>query len=338
MEVKQRDVNKEHRPKLGIWCLSLIALLLVVPVGAIDHPADYIHLNIPNPIPDADPRYFLAGGLCAAASHGLTTPIDVVKTRMQASPGKYGNVVSAIVEILRVDGNKALLKGFGPTVVGYGIEGGTKFGLYESLKPELARLFPFDNPAFPYLIASIAAGAVASLMLCPMERIRIRSVTDPKFASGFVTGITQLVEESGIRVLFSGLSAMLSKQVPYTFGKQVAFDWFARFLHSVSAAANLGTTTGVNFEVSFVAAFLASILACVLSQPGDVILTATFKNPQANASFTDAVSALYRAQGFKAFFSGISARFLHVGTIITSQLVLYDVIKQLLGLPATGAT
>jgi len=33
-----------------------------------------------------DYRYFVAGGTCAAFSHGITTPIDVVKTKLQANP------------------------------------------------------------------------------------------------------------------------------------------------------------------------------------------------------------------------------------------------------------
>jgi hypothetical protein len=33
-----------------------------------------------------DYRFFVAGGTCAAISHGITTPIDVVKTRIQANP------------------------------------------------------------------------------------------------------------------------------------------------------------------------------------------------------------------------------------------------------------
>lgn len=37
------------------------------------------------------------------------------------------------------------------------------------------------------------------------------------------------------------------------------------------------------------------------------------------------------------FFTALQARFVHVGMIITSQLVIYDLVKQLLGLPATGS-
>lgn len=32
-----------------------------------------------------NPRYFLAGGICASFSHGIAVPFDVVKTRLQTS-------------------------------------------------------------------------------------------------------------------------------------------------------------------------------------------------------------------------------------------------------------
>jgi Mitochondrial carrier protein len=35
---------------------------------------------------DVDWRYFVAGGICAATSHGITTPLDVIKTKMQTNP------------------------------------------------------------------------------------------------------------------------------------------------------------------------------------------------------------------------------------------------------------
>jgi len=54
-------------------------------------------------------------------------------------------------------------------------------------------------------------------------------------------------------------------------------------------------------------------------------------------SFVDVVRAIHDAGGLSNFFTGTGARIVHVGVIITSQLVIYDVIKQLLGLPATGS-
>ena len=168
--------------------LLLPVATLAVPLvaAAIDHPVDHATLGIPIPVPDV--RYFLAGGLCAAASHGITTPIDVVKTRIQADPDKFNQgLVSATRTILQEDGPGALLGGLGPTVVGYGVEGAMKFGLYESLKPTFAQFLPSNDVAAAYLGASIVAGAVASLLLCPMERTRIRLVTDPTFATGLVS-------------------------------------------------------------------------------------------------------------------------------------------------------
>ena len=257
---------------------------------------------------------------------------------MQSEPERFTEgVVSAARDILSTEGSGALLGGLGPTVIGYGLEGAAKFGLYESLKPEMARLLQLDSPAIPYLIASVVAGAVASVMLCPMERTRIRLVTDPDFAKGLLDGIPRLVNESGVASLFSGLGAMLSKQVPYTFAKQVSFDRIAALLYSLAAGASL-SVSDVKLEVSFAAAFMASVLACILSHPGDVLLTRTYKNAESKLSLGDAFVDVYQTQGVQGFFAGLSARFVHVGAIITSQLVLYDTVKQLLGLPATGAS
>ena len=49
-----------------------------------------------------DYRYFVAGGVCAATSHGITCPIDVVKTKIQAQPEVsapifFSNGISSVV-------------------------------------------------------------------------------------------------------------------------------------------------------------------------------------------------------------------------------------------------
>ena len=334
-------------PTMPIALVIFPLLLLLLPQSAsalaMNNLLDNIHhLEIPVITNGPDPRYFLAGGICAAVSHGITTPIDVVKTRIQSDPQKYNGIgiVEASKTILNEDGYGALLKGFGPTVIGYGLEGGAKFGLYETLKPEIVGLLNLDTPNIAYIIASVVAGGVASIILCPLERTRIRLVTDPDFSEyNVLTGIPRLVEESGVVSLFYGLPAMLSKQCPYTLGKQVTYDAICRALYSIVTNANDAST---KVEVSLVGACCASVIACVLSQPGDVILTETYKDksgPSSSRSFPQVVSTIYNErQGVNGFYAGIIARLIQVGGIITSQLLLYDYIKQNLGLPATGSS
>ena len=117
------------------------------------------------------------------------------------------------MSIVKTDGPGALLGGLGPTVVGYGIEGAMKFGVYEVLKPVFAELIPNSKTA-AYILASVVAGAVASLLLCPMESTRIRIVTDPAYADkGLLTGLPKLIKDDGLFSTFGGMYAMLAKQV-----------------------------------------------------------------------------------------------------------------------------
>jgi solute carrier family 25 phosphate transporter 3 len=110
------------------------------------------------------------------------------------------------------------------------------------------------------------------------------------------------------------------------------------------------------WPISVGAAFLASIVACLSSQPGDMILTATYKGAGGHGGhaahgsaesgaggsagskdFSAIVAGIYRQHGLGGFYLGLQARLAHVASIITSQLVAYDLIKLALGLPVTGS-
>lgn len=69
---------------------------------------------------------------------------------------------------------------------------------------------------------------------------------------------------------------MLSKQVPYTMGKQVSFDLFTKLFYGLIEKFDL-KAADMKWVISIGSAFLASIMACLCSQPGDMILTATYK-------------------------------------------------------------
>jgi solute carrier family 25 phosphate transporter 3 len=111
---------------------SLISALLLPSLGGVD--ASSATREALSALKALDYRYFVAGGTCAAISHGLTTPIDVVKTKIQADPKKYNQGMrQAAVDIVKTQGPGALLGGLGPTVVGYGVEGAMKVRRYKAV-------------------------------------------------------------------------------------------------------------------------------------------------------------------------------------------------------------
>ena len=86
-----------------------------------------------------------------------------------------------------------------------------------------------------------------------------------------------------------------------------------------------------------IAALPAAVLACVLSHPGDAVLTEFFKAGPAKGGVLGSARQLIAAGGGpSALFVGLKARLIHVIGIIWVQLVIYDKVKQALGLPATG--
>ena len=309
--------------------LTIVAALLHLRGGAT--AAHSVPLN------GIDWRYFAAGAICAAYSHGITTPIDVVKTRMQTSPESYDKgFIQAAKDIIFTEGPFFLLSGMWPTIIGYGFEGALKFGLYETLKTMLSKFIPYKFIAF--LVASIFAGIVASIVLCPMEETRIKMVTDASWKNeDIMSGIPRLLREGGVMTTFAGLPAMLSKQIPYTISKQVSFDMIAALFYYLSRVLNISKSETVIWLISLASAFCTSLVSCIGSQPGDMILTMTYNNKDNNKGIRSIVKSIYRRHGLKGFFIGLDARILHVITIVTSQLMLYDIIKVSMGLGMTGS-
>ena len=266
---------------------------------------------------ETEERYFLAGGLCASISHALACPIDVVKTRQQTVP-EYRDLslLDGLTRCASDEGAAALLTGVGPTIVGYGLEGACKFGVYESLKPSLASLGPEVGP----ILAAIVAGGLASLVLAPVEATRIRMVTDSSYNKGLLDAASRLLNEEGADSLLRGVPATCSKQLPYTATKQVTFDL-------LRAGGDFALPLPA-FACTAAAAASAAVLSTLASQPGDAILSEVVSD-NGVSTIRGAVGTL----GASGLARGLRARLVQVGVIVTVQLVLYDTLKHAFGVP-----
>jgi len=136
---------------------------------------------------------------------------------------------------------------------------------------------------------------------------------------------------------------------------QVSFDFLASFLYSLAEGyRHLEDNDGhIKAAITFGAAAITSVLSCVASQPGDVVLTQVYGHggssagvhvalgsnslPKGGVSLGCVSRKIWQSQGLGGFFVGLRARLYHVGGIITSQLAIYDYVKQGLGLAASGS-
>lgn len=293
-------------------------------------------------------RYYLAGGICAAISHSAGTPIDVIKTRQQVDESLEDlGLIRSGIKIVKDDGSfNVLLAGLGPTTFGYLFEGALKFGIYEVLKPSVKSMLAWSAAAtslhylnskvLTLLISGSIAGTIASIVLCPMEALRIRLVAEPEFASGgWFHGGLKMIETEGVRGLLKGLTAMMSKQIPYTVTKNVSFDLLTTMAYSLVRTGGYIITKEMKLLIPLISAMIASILSCVSSQPGDLLLSVV-NAKEGNARTRDFAKDIWKKKGFRGFFVGMGTRFVHVGLMVTIQLFIYDIVKRFCGITGTG--
>ncbi|EOX92317.1 hypothetical protein QUC31_003575 [Theobroma cacao] len=91
-----------------------------------------------------DPENAIIGAFAGALTGAITTPLDVIKTRLmvQGSGNQYKGIFDCVQTIVREEGPPALLKGIGPRVLWIGIGGSIFFGVLESTKRFLAQTRP----------------------------------------------------------------------------------------------------------------------------------------------------------------------------------------------------
>ncbi|KAE8541126.1 hypothetical protein D1P53_002480 [Cryptococcus gattii VGV] len=282
--------------------------------------------------------FFTAGAICCTLSHGAMTPIDVIKTRIQIDPALKGySLIKGGRHIVATEGTKGLLTGFGPTAVGYLLQGGAKFAGYEASKKYLVELCgsresAIKNRTAIYLGGAAIAEFFADILLTPLEATRIRLVSDPKFANGLVSGFTKIASTEGFSSLYAGFIPILAKQVPYAIGQFTVNERCVEFIYNrmtPETRKNLSSTA--QFGITLGSGIIAGFAAAVLSHPADTLLSQINKGHGPKGSMIYRLGALAKEAGFRGLFAGLGPRMIMTAGLVSSQFIMYGWIKKALG-------
>jgi solute carrier family 25 phosphate transporter 3 len=279
-----------------------------------------------------------SGGICCSITHAALCPVDVVKTRIQLNPTIYTRgLIGTFKQVVAEEGAAVLASGLGATAAGYFVQGWFKFGGVEFFKVKFAKALgdrkAWDNRTSIYLASSAMAEFIADLFLCPLEAIRIRSVSDPSFPKGVSSGLSRVVSTEGVMGLYAGLGPILFKQVPYTMAKFAVQGRTAEIIYNTTGKTPQTSSKGTNLGISLTSGVVAGVAAAVVSHPADTLLSMINKaGGDKSGSTTQQLVRLAKEAGFKKLCTtGLAPRCVMIGTLTAGQFGIFDSVMGLLG-------
>jgi solute carrier family 25 phosphate transporter 3 len=262
----------------------------------------------------------------------------VVKTRVQLDPVKYNKgLIGGFNQIIKEEGAMALTTGLGATAIGYFIQGWFKFGGVEFFKIQAVKYYgeekAWDKKTEIYIGAAAGAEFVADLFLCPLEAVRIRSVSDPTFCNGIIDGFQKMAVTEGIGGFYAGLLPILAKQIPYTCAKFVVQGSVADsiYLSMGKTPADCGSTT--NLGISLFSGVVAGVASAVISHPADTLLSkVNKKGAGGEGSMMTRLMVIAKEIGFfKLMTVGLVPRCVMIGTLTAGQFGIFDTVMSAVG-------
>lgn len=280
----------------------------------------------------------IAGGICCSITHGALCPVDVVKTRIQLDPVTYNRgLIGGMKQVVAAEGVGALATGLGATAAGYFVQGWFKFGGFEFFKIQFAdSLGPqkaWESRNAIYLGASACAEFIADLFLCPLEAIRIRSVSDSTFPKGLGAGASRMLATDGILGFYAGLGPILFKQIPYTMAKFAVQGKAAEMMYTATGSTPNNSSSTKKVTISLSSGIIAGVAAAIISHPADTLLSKINKAGAGGtgSTFTRLINIAKEIGFVKLATVGLPARCVMIGTLTAGQFGIFDTVMDAVG-------
>jgi solute carrier family 25 (mitochondrial phosphate transporter), member 3 len=218
----------------------------------------------------------------------------------KVNPAKYSGTIQSLKTIVGEEGTKGVWKGFGPTLVGYSLQGMFKYGLYEVFKDTYMNMAGEEASekykGAIWLAGSASAEFFADVALCPLEMTKVKIQTSPAgtfpvpFGAAWAEMSRTKVET---RFPFGSLIPLWSRQVkslrvhaptinpsdlllqiPYTMAKFFFFEKIVQqFYTHVFTEPKDTYSKPTQLGVTFASGYLSGIVCAIVSHPADSLVS-----------------------------------------------------------------
>ncbi|GLT82504.1 hypothetical protein SLE2022_008690 [Rubroshorea leprosula] len=274
----------------------------------------------------------IGGMLSAGTTHLAITPLDVLKVNMQVNPIKYKSIASCFTILLREQGPSAFWRGWTTKFIGYGVQGGFRFGLYEYFKTLYSNVLVDCNRTPIFFLSSASAEVFANAALCPFESVKVRVQAQPHFAKGLLDGFQKTYTSEGVFGFYRGLVPLLGRNLPFSMVMFSTFEHSVDFLYRNLIQRRKEECSKVQqLGVTCLAGYAAGSVGSFISNPADNIVASMYTKKADSL-----ILAIKKIGLFNLFTRSLSIRILLVGPVVTLQWLFYDTIKVFNGFSTSG--
>lgn len=157
----------------------------------------------------------LSGGLAAA----VTSPIELIKTRLQAAgntPGAATTSMGVIRTVVAADGVVGLWKGAMPGLVRSAILTAAQCATYDEVKRLVVKTTGMKEGTGLHLSSSMIAGLVTTTITNPLDVIKTRMFVSGKAYSSAFECAADVMKKDGLIGFMKGWSASYARLGPHT--------------------------------------------------------------------------------------------------------------------------
>ncbi|OSC98426.1 mitochondrial carrier [Trametes coccinea BRFM310] len=282
-----------------------------------------------------------AGGIAGAMEALCCHPLDTIKVRMQLSrsgraPGtKPRGFLATGAMIVRRETPLALYKGLGAVLSGIVPKMAIRFASFEKYKAWLADKETGKTSVGNIFIAGLGAGVTeAVLVVTPMEVVKIRlqaqqhSLADPLEAPRYRNAghaVYAIVREEGVRALYRGVSLTALRQATNQGANFTAYQELKKLAHRWQPDRE-----ELPSWQHMVIGLISGAMGPFSNAPIDTIKTRLQKAeaPPGQSAFQRIAAIageMWRQEGFRSFYKGITPRVLRVAP---GQAVVFAVYER----------
>ncbi|UYV68237.1 SLC25A25 [Cordylochernes scorpioides] len=277
-------------------------------------------------------RHLVAGAMAGAVSRTCTAPLDRVKVFLQVRPTEFVSIQACVRHMYQEGGTKSFWRGNGINVFKIAPESAIKFTAYEQVKRLLRGNSKRELTIYERGLAGSIAGAISQTIVYPLEVLKTRmALRKTGQFKGMADMAQHIARHEGLRAFYRGYLPNLIGIMPYAGIDLAIYETMKNTYtsrHAISAS-------DPSITLVLACGTISSACGQLASYPLALVRTRLQASCNEDTSLLQIFRNIIQKDGFVGLYRGITPNFLKVAPAVSISYVVYEHVRQALGVTMT---